>query len=58
VLHHLEESENFLRWKKGTTNCTVKPSSPMSLLVLGALQYLGQGWTFDDIEESNNFHQG
>jgi len=26
--------------------------SPVELLVLGALRYLGQGWTFDDIEES------
>jgi hypothetical protein len=26
-------------------------SSPIELLVLGALRYLGRGWTFDDIEE-------
>jgi len=29
-----------------------KKSSPVELLVLGALRYLGRGWTFDDIEES------
>ena len=29
-----------------------KKSTPVELLVLGALRYLGRGWTFDDIEES------
>ena len=24
---------------------------PLSLLLLGALRYLGRGWTFDDLEE-------
>ena len=27
-------------------------SLPLSLLLLGALRYLGRGWTFDDIEEA------
>ena len=26
--------------------------SPMELLLLGSLRYLGRGWTFDDLEES------
>ena len=26
-------------------------SSPIELLVLGSLRYLGRRWTFDDIEE-------
>ncbi len=26
-------------------------ATPIELLVLGALRYLGRGWTFDDIEE-------
>jgi len=52
LLHQLEGSERFLRWKKGTTDCFGDPSSTMCLLVLGALRYLGRGWTFDDIEES------
>ena len=52
LLQELEESERFRRWKKGTKCCFGEPSSPMSLLVLGALRYLGRGWTFDDIEES------
>ena len=27
-------------------------ASPLSLLLLGSLRYLGRGWTFDDIEEN------
>jgi hypothetical protein len=29
-----------------------KKVSPVELLVLGSLRYLGRGWTFDDCEES------
>lgn len=29
-----------------------RDGTPLELLVLGALRYLGRGWTFDDIEES------
>ena len=40
----------FDRW------CGHKPNnqrcSPIQLLVLGSLRYLGLGWTFNDIEES------
>jgi hypothetical protein len=28
------------------------PSSPIELLILGLLCYLGHGWTFDNIEEA------
>jgi hypothetical protein len=30
---------------------------PLELLVLGALRYLGRGWTFDDIEESTSISE-
>jgi hypothetical protein len=29
-----------------------RDSSPLELMILGALRYLGRGWTFDDIEEN------
>jgi len=34
--------------------CSVPPrkASHIELLLLGSLQYLGRGWTFDDLEES------
>jgi hypothetical protein len=40
----------FVRWRG--KKCNGKKSSPIELLLLGSLQYLGRGWTFDDIKES------
>ncbi|KAL7551041.1 hypothetical protein ACHAWF_014245 [Thalassiosira exigua] len=39
----------FERWHDKKTG---RPPSPIELLVLGSLRYLGRGWTFDDLEES------
>ena len=33
-------------------NCAGKKSSPIELMILGSLRYLGRGWTFDDLEEA------
>lgn len=33
-------------------NCIGQLGNPLELLVLGALRYLGRGWTFDDLEEA------
>ena len=35
----------------GVCSKPMQKSSPIKLLLLGSLRYLGQGWTFDDIEE-------
>ena len=43
------EDRNFRRW---CAQKKTKQPSPIELLVLGLLRYLGRGWTFDDIEES------
>jgi hypothetical protein len=40
----------FERWDG--QDATGKHSSPIELLILGSLRYLGRGWTFDDIEEA------
>ena len=40
----------FPRWTKIT-------SSPLELMMLGSLRYLGRGWTFDDIEESTGIDE-
>jgi hypothetical protein len=32
-------------------------ASPMELLLLGSLRYLGRGWSFDDLEESTSISQ-
>jgi hypothetical protein len=40
----------FERWEGH--DAAGNPSSPIELLLLGSLRYLGRGWTFDDIEEA------
>ncbi len=49
--HGKYEGDCFYRWC-GVDKTNRKKSSPIELLVLGALRYLGRGWTFDDICES------
>jgi hypothetical protein len=46
------DSELFQRWAVGAKNSAGNPSSPLSVLILCALRYLGRGWTFDDLEEA------
>jgi hypothetical protein len=55
-----KENNWFPRWSKWNSK------SPLELLILGGLRYLGRGWTFDDLKEStmisaevhqNYFHQ-
>ena len=36
----------------GKADALGKVGAPLELLILGALRYLGRGWTFDDLEES------
>ena len=63
LLHQIDELENdpdvtdpFLRWRNNSKEDSSKKKkvkvSPIPLLVLGSLRYLGRGWTFDDLEES------
>ena len=46
----VREDQLFERWTK--TDAAGKPSSPIELLLLGTLRYLGRGFTFDDCEEN------
>ncbi len=50
LLDAIKRHPLFDRWCAKKANN--KKSSPIELLILGALRYLGRGWTFDDIEES------
>ena len=43
-------SLSFRRWM--SKDAVGLESSPIELMILGALRYLGRGWTFDDIEEA------
>jgi hypothetical protein len=49
LLYQIEFDDRFDRWCGYKRNA--KKSSPVELLLLGSLRYLGRGWTFDDIEE-------
>ena len=51
LLNELNESGKFDRWKDGSKDKYGAEASPLSLLLLDALRYLGRGLTFDDIEE-------
>ena len=49
LLQWIRDDTRFARWCGEKINNNM--SSPIQLLVLGSLRYLGRGWTFDDIEE-------
>ena len=45
----------FSRWQGD--DARGRQSSPVELLLLGALRYLGRGWTFDDLEENTSISE-
>ena len=45
-------STHFQRWQN--RNAAGREPSPLSLLLLGTLRYIGRGFTFDDLEESTS----
>jgi hypothetical protein len=50
-MNDLREDPHFRTWRRGVTDCAGIPSSPIELLVLGALRYMGRKCTFDCLEE-------
>lgn len=48
----LEEREEFRPWWTGVTDGLGKPSTPITLLVLTFLRYIGRAWTLDDLSEN------
>ena len=51
VLEDMKDEELFCRWSNAC-DAVGQQASPLELLLLGSLRYLGRGWTFDDLEES------
>jgi len=51
LLAKLQSADKFRRWQQGTSDAVGEKASPLGLLLLGALRYLGRGLTFDDLEE-------
>ena len=52
LLNLLGEDERFWWWWKGSCDCSCMIASPLSLLLLGAVCYLGRGWMFDTKQEN------
>jgi DDE superfamily endonuclease len=51
LVERVMEDELFQRWHPTKRNRNGNVASPIELLLLGALRYLGRGLTFDDLEE-------
>jgi len=49
LLTRVQSAEEFARW--GRKDAVGEKASPVGLLLLGTLRYLGRGLTFDDLEE-------
>jgi hypothetical protein len=55
IASQVRESEPFSWWL--SRDATGREPLPIKLLLLGALRYIGQGWTFDNIEEATAMHE-
>ena len=55
LLNIIELDPKFNRWM--STDAAGRESSPLCLLLLGALRYIGRGWTFDDLEENTSINE-
>ena len=59
-LEHLEDVKEcplFVTWVEERKDCTGREASPLELLLLGTLRYLGRGWTLDDVEEATSISE-
>jgi hypothetical protein len=55
ILELVKDCPMFDRWKR--TDAAGRSPSPIELLILGSLWYLGRGWSFDDLEEATSISQ-
>jgi len=56
ILVKVVRHDLFRRWSNGK-DATGKSASPLELMLLGSLRYLGRGLTFDDLEEYTAVHE-
>jgi hypothetical protein len=56
--NRLENEASFSRWHDGKINPWSRvQSTPISLLLLTLLRYLGRGWTFDDLAQNTSISE-
>ena len=52
-----DQPEYFKHWfNADSTDVTRESAAPLEILILGVLQYLRQGWTFDDLWVNTRVH--
>jgi hypothetical protein len=44
-------------WREGKVDAVHQPATPIPLLVLCVLRYIGRGWTFDDLSENTGISE-
>ena len=53
LANQCSQSKNLKTWATtGVHKDNKRPTTPLALLILCALRYLGRGWTLDDLEEA------
>ena len=57
LLELVKKEPSFNRWDENNSIRSKRKRKPIGLLLLGALRYLGRGWTFDDLEECTGISQ-
>jgi hypothetical protein len=55
LLDLVKEDDLFSRWQR--FDAAGRMSSPIELLLLGTLRYIGRGWTFNDLEENTSISE-
>ena len=55
LLEMAKEEVLFQRWR--STDAFGRDCSPIELLLLGSLRYIGRGWTFDDLQENTSISE-
>ena len=50
-VHEVQQCNLFKQWSVGSRDALGNASTPLQILVLGALRYLGRAITFDELEE-------
>jgi Plant transposon protein len=56
LLDLIKNDTVFSRWRS-TFDAVGRECSPIELLLLGTLRYLGRGWCFDDLEEATSISE-
>ena len=57
LLAEIKGVHYFDQWDDDVYIRSKRKRSPLGLLLLGSLRYIGRGWTFDDLEEATGINE-